>query len=159
MYIHQILIMLYHHMNTLSNSCRWIEIIANSHWVLSVIILPCPMKRINVYHSKHCLLYSSSVRICLRYYVNTSVCLLYVSSSHSVFWTFGVLTRNLESVWAIATAKSTSLNNSSSSGQNGRRFPDDILKCIFLSELYCILFRISLNFAPKGPLDNNPALV
>ena len=36
---------------------------------------------------------------------------------------------------------------------------DDIFKCIFLNEKLCILIRISLKFAPKGPIDNNPALV
>ena len=37
--------------------------------------------------------------------------------------------------------------------------PDDIFKCIFLNENRCILIKISLKFVPKGPIDNNPALV
>ena len=44
-------------------------------------------------------------------------------------------------------------------GQNGRRFADDIFNCIFMNVKSCILIRISLNFVPKGPIDNNPALV
>ena len=36
---------------------------------------------------------------------------------------------------------------------------DDIFKCIFLNEKCCILIKISLKFFPKGPIDNNPALV
>ena len=43
--------------------------------------------------------------------------------------------------------------------QNGRHFPDDILKCIFMNEKCCILIRISLKFVPKGPINNIPALV
>ena len=37
-------------------------------------------------------------------------------------------------------------------------FADDIFKCIFTNEKLRILIRISLEFVPKGPLDNNPAL-
>ena len=34
--------------------------------------------------------------------------------------------------------------NSSSTGQNGHHFPDDIFKCIFMNERFCILIQISL---------------
>ena len=44
-------------------------------------------------------------------------------------------------------------------GQNGRNFPNDIFGCIFMNEKLCILIEISLKFVPKGPIDNNPALV
>ena len=43
--------------------------------------------------------------------------------------------------------------------QNGRRFPDDIFKCIFLNENVWISIKISLKFVPKGPINNIPALV
>ena len=43
--------------------------------------------------------------------------------------------------------------------QNGRHFPEDLSKCIFLTENVWILIRISLKFVPKGPINNNPALV
>ena len=43
--------------------------------------------------------------------------------------------------------------------QNGRPFPDDILKCIFLNENVWILIKISLKFVLKGPISNIPALV
>ena len=43
--------------------------------------------------------------------------------------------------------------------KNGGHFPDDIFKCIFFNEQFCILIKISLKFVPKGPIDNNPALV
>ena len=49
--------------------------------------------------------------------------------------------------------------NSSSDGQNGRHFADDIFKCIFLNEKVQLLTKISLKFVPKGPIDNNPSLV
>ena len=43
--------------------------------------------------------------------------------------------------------------------QNGQHFPDDIFKCIFLNENVWISIKISLKFVPKGPINNNPALV
>ena len=32
--------------------------------------------------------------------------------------------------------------------QNGRHFPDDIFKCIFLNENSCILMKISMKVVP-----------
>ena len=42
--------------------------------------------------------------------------------------------------------------------QNGRHFPDDIFKYIFLNENIWISIKISLKFVPKGPIDNILAL-
>ena len=36
---------------------------------------------------------------------------------------------------------------------------DDIFKCIFLNEKFCIVIWISLKFVPKGPIDNKWSLV
>ena len=49
--------------------------------------------------------------------------------------------------------------NSSSPGQNGLLFADNILRCIFLNENIWILIKISLKLLAKGPINNNPALV
>ena len=43
--------------------------------------------------------------------------------------------------------------------QDGRLFPDDIFKSIFLNENVQILIKISLTFVPKAPINNIPALV
>ena len=43
--------------------------------------------------------------------------------------------------------------------QNGRQFADATYKCIFLNENVWIPIKISLKFVPKGPINNNPALV
>ena len=43
--------------------------------------------------------------------------------------------------------------------QNGRRFADDTFKRLFLNENDRISIKISLKFVPKGPINNNPALV
>ena len=53
----------------------------------------------------------------------------------------------------------TSILNSLRPRQNGRRFTDDIFKCIFLNENVSIAIEISLKFVPKGPINNIPALV
>ena len=42
--------------------------------------------------------------------------------------------------------------------QNGRHFPDDIFKRIFLNENVWILINISLKFVPRGPINNIPTL-
>ena len=49
--------------------------------------------------------------------------------------------------------------NTLRSRQNGRRFADDTFKRIFLNENVRISIKISLQFVPKGPINNNPALV
>ena len=49
--------------------------------------------------------------------------------------------------------------NTLRSGQNGRCFTDDTFKRIFLNETFRISIKISLKFVPKGPINNNPALV
>ena len=54
---------------------------------------------------------------------------------------------------------STSSVNTLRPRQNGRHFPDDIFKCIFLNENVSISIKISLKFVPKGPINNIPALV
>ena len=43
--------------------------------------------------------------------------------------------------------------------QNGRHFPDDIFKLIFLNENILISINISLTFIPRGPINNIPTLV
>ena len=43
--------------------------------------------------------------------------------------------------------------------QNVRIFADDNFKLIFLNENIIISIKISLKFVPKGPINNNPALV
>ena len=43
--------------------------------------------------------------------------------------------------------------------QNGRHFPDNIFKWIFLNENVWISINISLKFVPRGPINNIPTLV
>ena len=42
--------------------------------------------------------------------------------------------------------------------QNGRKFGDNILKCIFVNENVWISIRISLNFVPRDQIDDIPVL-
>ena len=53
----------------------------------------------------------------------------------------------------------SSVFNTSRPRQNGRHFPDDIFKCIFLNENVWISIRILLKFVPQGPINIIPALV
>ena len=43
--------------------------------------------------------------------------------------------------------------------QNGRHFPDDFFKWIFLNENVWISINISLKFVPRGPINNIPTFV
>ena len=43
--------------------------------------------------------------------------------------------------------------------ENGRHFPDDIFKWIFLNDNVWISINISLKFVPRGPINNIPTLV
>ena len=68
----------------LSNSCRCTESIRNNHWVFCVIMHLCLMKPMSVsFHAKQCPSHSISIRMCLRYLVNTFVCLLYTPGQKS----------------------------------------------------------------------------
>ena len=49
--------------------------------------------------------------------------------------------------------------NTSRPKQNGRRSADDTFQRIFLNKNVRILINISLKFVPKGPINNNLALV
>ena len=42
--------------------------------------------------------------------------------------------------------------------QNGRHFPDDIFKCIFMNENVWISIKIPLKIVPKGQINNFPTL-
>ena len=42
--------------------------------------------------------------------------------------------------------------------QNGRHFPDDVFKCIFLNENVNMSINTSLKFVPKGTINNIPTL-
>ena len=63
----------------------------------------------------------------------------------------------LSSKWQEITW--TPLNNTLRPRQYGRRFADHKLKCIFLNENIWILINDSMNFIPKGLINNIPALV
>ena len=43
--------------------------------------------------------------------------------------------------------------------QNGRHFPDEILKWMFVNKNELILNNISWKFVPRGPINNMPPLV
>ena len=43
--------------------------------------------------------------------------------------------------------------------ENGRHYPEDIFKWIFVTENAWILIKISLKFVPSGPINNSPPFV
>ena len=44
-------------------------------------------------------------------------------------------------------------------GENDRHFADDVLRCNYMNEKFCILINITVKFVPKRPIDNNPAFI
>ena len=54
---------------------------------------------------------------------------------------------------------STTYFNSFPLGKMAAILADDIFTCIFVNEIFFILIKITLKFVPKGPIDNNQALV
>ena len=61
--------------------------------------------------------------------------------------------------WRIYASSRPQWVNTLRPRQNGRHFPDDIFKCIFLNENEWISINISLKFVPKGQINNIPSLV
>ena len=72
-------------------------------------------------------------------------------SSHKLIW-ICYITFICMCLWSMLCR--LHIINSSSPGQSGHHFADDIFKCIFLNEKFCIFIRISLKSVPKGPFDN-----
>ena len=62
------------------------------------------------------------------------------------------------SIDGLSTIRAKAVNTLRPS-QDGRHFPDDVYKCIFLDENVRISIKISLKLVPKVPINNNPALV
>ena len=58
--------------------------------------------------------------------------------------------------WALMFSWTRLITSTLRRGQDGRRFPDDIFKCIFLNENDKIPFQISMKFVPRSPIDNKP---
>ena len=61
--------------------------------------------------------------------------------------------------WYTTKSCSTLPVNTLRPRQNGRHFPDDFFKRISLNEIVWISIKISLNFVPRVPINNIPALV
>ena len=89
--------------------------------------------------------------------------LLAVKMRHShAHWYYTSPYSSLASIiglYVMCLPSGVSFINSTPPGWNGRHFADDIFRCIFINEVFGILIEISLKFVPKGPIDNNPALV
>ena len=49
--------------------------------------------------------------------------------------------------------------NSFPPGQKGRHCTNDLFRCIFVNETFCILIKISLKIVPRVLINNNAALV
>ena len=74
------------------------------------------------------------------------------SSHHLLQWCHISTAVSSQSLWIIPGV------NTLRPRQDGCQFPD-IFKCIFLNENIWISLEISLKFAPRGPINNIPALV
>ena len=78
-----------------------------------------------------------------------------LSSKHSAAASHGVHFNG--DAYVVKPHRMSSIN-SSPPRQNGHHLADDIFRCMFVNEKFCILSQISLKIVPKGLIDNNPAL-
>ena len=78
----------------------------------------------------------------------------YTGKMTSLYWIRTQITKD-----ATKWHDNTAVINTLRPRQNGRHFPDDILKRIFLKENFRISIKISLKFVPKGSINNIPPLV
>ena len=62
-------------------------------------------------------------------------------------------------IYEVRVGKQHDVVNTLKPRQNGRHFADDIFKCISLNENVWVTIKNSLQFVPKGPINNIPALV
>ena len=69
------------------------------------------------------------------------------------------LLSTLQPIFHLVTLTCTYLFNTLRPRQNGHHFADDIFKCLFFHENVWISIKISMQFVPKGPIYNIPALV
>ena len=81
------------------------------------------------------------------------------STNHNISWAIWITKPAELYIGGLAEDYSNSIIHTFRLWQNGHHFPDDIFKCIFLNKNVLILFKISLKFVPKGPINNIPALV
>ena len=68
-------------------------------------------------------------------------------------------TRLIARYWRAGRCQQIPWINTLRPRQNGRHFPDNIFKRIFLNENVWISLKISLNFVPRIRINNIPALV
>ena len=89
--------------------------------------------------------------------------LLYISGAESwIFHNIEVNTSATDALNILSTSAhmaQTMQVNTLRPRQNVRCFADDTFKRIFMNENVRISILISLKFVPKGPINNNPALV
>ena len=78
---------------------------------------------------------------------------------HREYQSFKMKGENRTKLEAIATFIMRGFFYTLRPRKNGRHFADDIFKCIFLNENVWIPIKISLNFVPRVPINNIPALV
>ena len=106
---------------------------------------------------------ASCIRIIYQVTDFTSVRVFLANELHSMFQvprTGPVCIQNPNTISnACVDFKAHHKVNSSTPGQNGRHFEDDIFICIWVNKKFCILIKIWLMFVHKSPIDDDPALV
>ena len=126
--------------------------------VAAILLISTPIALVWALHMRQNLsvFYSSAVYSVFRPPVRSGyTCVLYTVSQTSVQNNRRFCRMLLSSSWTCTCSDVSSLRPK----QNGRHFPDDTFKRIFLNENARISIKISLKFVPKVLIDNNPALV
>ena len=90
-----------------------------------------------------------------------------IAHCHPLLWGGGILVDHWSTIssfnqsflYNVVCPNGAGTINTLRPRQDGRPFPDDMFKCIFLKENAWILLNISLNFVDEVRINNIPALV
>ena len=84
---------------------------------------------------------------------------LWIYSLLLLFWVGPLCNALLAAVAVISMMRMKSSGPLLLTWLNDQHFADDIFRCIYVCVNFDILIKISPKFVPKGPTDNNPALI
>ena len=144
---------------------RWVNLYQVNHSAMDSLLGKISYELTNRWWHYHNKIYSYFVR----FIIHALLC--YLSSGRNIktmsmeMESTGVFGKNkarecmLFIIDSLTTGICSGSVNTLRPRHNGRCFPDDIFKCIFLTENVWILNTISLKFVRKGPKSNNPELV
>ena len=153
----------------LTVSCvRW-EITKTYSTTLAINVTHLSTGNNHAFHTLICYSWKCAIKIGKMHHQNLMVLPKYFVSPQNPVCSYSMFRMSLPSVlcigfsWNVVTARPFTCMlqqlNTFRPRQNGRNFPDDIYKCIFMNENVRVSLKISLKFVPMSQINNIPSLV